>query len=131
MEAVWRWGLLSGVAIVVVDLAAALLSAGQPDVSQQLIAAQTVDLLANLSIYALCGFRVGNLTRVVRSAAEAGVTAGLLAGIAAIVAGQVIAPPASADLLPPIGVLAENIAMGGLLAAASGFLGMRAPEPKR
>jgi len=131
VEAVWRWGVLSGLAIVVVDLAAALLSSGQPDTSQQLVAAQTIDLLANLSIYSFCGFRVGNLTRVVRSAAEAGVTAGILVGIAAIVAGQVIAPPVSGDLLSPIAVLAENIAMGGLLAAASGFLGMRAPEPKR
>ena len=71
MRAVLRWGLICGGVIILADLIAALLSAGQPSDSTVAGLAQTIDLLVNLSLYSYCGYRVGTVTRVVRSAAEA------------------------------------------------------------
>ena len=130
METVWRWGLTCGCVIVLLDLMARLLSAGQPSTSQQLMAAETVDWLANLGIYSFCGFRVGNATRTIRSAAEASVIAGLVAGVAAVLVSQIVPPPIG-DVDSPTAVLALNIAMGGVLGLVSGFFGMRIPQPKR
>jgi hypothetical protein len=130
VQPVWRWGLLCGALIVVIDTAARLAAAGQPETSLQAALAANIDLLANLILFSVCGYQVGRQTRMVRSAAEAGVTAGLLAGVAALVVGQLI-PPAEASASMLVSVLALNVAMGGVLALSSGFLGSRVPQAKR
>ncbi len=130
MQPVWRWGLLCGALIVVIDTAARLAAAGQTETSLQAALAANIDLLANLILFSVCGYQVGRQTRMVRSAAEAGVTAGLLAGVAALVVGQLI-PPAEASASALVSVLALNVAMGGVLALSSGFLGSRVPQAKR
>ena len=113
------------------DLAAALFTAGQPPDSNTSNLAQTVDLLVNLTLYSYCGYRVGVGTRVVRAAAEAGVLAGVLVGLAAIAVSQAMPPPAATPPQSPIATLALNVAMGGVLAIGSGFLGSRQPTPRR
>jgi hypothetical protein len=132
VQPVWRWGFICGGIIILADLAAALLSAGQAPDSARLNAAQTVDLLVNLTLYSYCGYRVGLATGQIRAAAEAGVLAGALAGLAVIAAGAAIPPPADAPEPSPIAQLALNVAMGGVLAIGSGFLGTRQQQqPKR
>jgi hypothetical protein len=123
--------LICGGIIILADLAAALLSAGQAPDSSLSNLAQTVDLLVNLTLSSYCGYRVGLGTRVVRSAAEAGVLAGVLVGLAAIAVGQAVPPPSGTPAQPPVAALALNVAMGGVLAIGSGFLGSRQQQPKR
>ena len=131
MTAVWRWGVACGVVIVVVDLIAALVSSGQSSTSPQLNVAQSVDLVVNFILYSFCGYRVGLLTREMRAAAEGGVIAGVLVGIAAIIVGQLVPPALDGEPLSPIAAIAENVALGGVLALASGFVASRTAQVKR
>ena len=139
MGVVWRWGAITGGLVVLVDLIAAMLSSGQPDTNPRVQAAQIIDLLVNLTLYSVCGYRVGLLTRVVRSAAEAGVTAGVIAGVALAVTNQFVPPPLGNPPLSPAGGLALdvavsglalNVAMGGLLSFGFGFMGSRLPATR-
>ena len=123
MSQTWSWGLGAGLLIVVIDAVTMLVSAnvGAGDEIVEL-----VDLLANIAILAFLGLRVGRATGVVRSAAEAGVVAGAIAGLvglAILYFTRASGPPTTVEMVRG---LALNVAMGGVIAWLNGFFGVRA-----
>lgn len=123
------WGVSIGVLIALVDLVSVLVSRNFPadgDVAQYIGLA---DQLANVVMYSFVGLRVGREAGMVRSAAEAGVLAGVIAGAAAILTSFVLPDAAFASNATRqiIGILAFNIAMGGVLAWVNGWLTRRRP----
>ena len=99
------------------------------DAAQYIAAA---DQFANIVLFSLLGFRVGKATRVARTAAEAGVLAGVIAGLAAIGLMAALPNPLTGPATgrEMVGTLALNVAMGGLVSLANGWLASRA-EPGR
>ena len=119
------WGVGIGLVIATIDTVSIVLmrsaaTSGWPIAD--------IDDLANIMLYAFVGFRVGMVTGVVRDAAEAGVIAGILVGLIAI-AVQFVMPLPTGGIDSPnqmIGVLALNVAMGGILSIVSGWFGTKA-----
>ena len=119
------WGVGVGLVIAAIDtLSLVLMGAEGPN--QWPIA--DIDFLANVMLYSLIGFRVGRATGVVREAAESGVIAGAL--VAAVAIGMTLAlKPAGATIDSAnevVGIFAQNVAIGGVLAILTGWLGSRA-----
>jgi hypothetical protein len=121
------WGVGVGLVIAAIDTLTLVLTS--TTMASQLPVADA-DLLANVMLYSLIGFRVGKSTGVVRDAAEAGVLAGVLVAAIAVAVTVAIRPTASTmdSTTDMVGVLAQNIAIGGLLAILSGWLGTRAHQ---
>ena len=123
------WGVGVGLIIAVIDTVAIVLMSTS-GTSQGLIS--DVDFMANVMLYSLVGFRVGRITGVVREAAEAGVIAAVIVAAIALVTNFAFRPAAgTVDSMPEaIGILAQNIAIGGVLAILAGWIGSRA-QPDR
>ena len=127
MSPILKWGLGVGLMVAAVDSFSLYASRGlAPDGD----AAQYIaigDQLANVILFSLAGLRVGRETRIVRAAAEAGVLAGTVAGLAAIlvplaVSGSAQAPTTTQQI---VGTLALNVAMGGVVAMLNGWAATR------
>ena len=119
------WGVGVGLVIAAIDTLSVVLM-GMSGTSQWPI--EEVDLLVNVMLYSLIGFRVGKATGVVREAAEAGVIAAVLVAAIGIAVAYVVRPPA-ATLDSPyvmVGIVAQNIAIGGILGILTGWMGTRA-----
>ncbi len=117
-----------GLTISVIDAVAVIVtrSLGADSESAQYVSA--ADQIANIVLFSILGFRVGKATGLPRGAAEAGVIAGSIAGLVAVAIGFVV-PSATSEAATAreiIGVLALNVAMGGLVSLANGWLGSRA-----
>ena len=123
------WGVGVGLVIAVIDTVAIVLM-GVSGTSQGLIS--DVDFLANVMLYSLIGFRVGRVTGVVREAAESGVIAGVLVAAIALAVNVVLRPTVDSvdSTQQAIGIVAQNIAIGGVLAILAGWIGSRA-HPER
>ena len=123
------WGIGVGLAIAAIDTASLVL-VGMSSTSQWPIS--DIDFLANIVLFALIGFRVGKSTGVVRDAAEAGVLAGVL--VAAIgIAATYLLRPATGTIDAPndvIAIVAQNVAIGGVLGILGGWLGSRAVQDR-
>lgn len=121
------WGLGVGLVIAAIDTLSLVLM-GMSETSQWPI--NDVDFLANIALYSLIGFRVGRATGIVRDAAEAGVLAGILVAAVAIGVTFVLKPATGAIDSPTdiVGIVARNIAIGGVLAIITGWIGSRAAE---
>ena len=123
------WGVGVGLVIAAIDTLALVLM--NTDATSQWPIGD-VDFLANVVLYSLIGFRVGKATGVVREAAEAGVIAAVLVSAVAIAASFLIRPPTgggdSANTV--IALLAQNIAIGGVLAILAGWLGSRSQQDR-
>lgn len=128
------WGLGVGLVIAAIDTVSVVLM-GMAGTSQWPI--DDVDFMANIALYSLIGFRVGRATGIVRDAAEAGVLAGVLVGVIGIAVAWLLRPAigsieSSTDI---VGIIAQNVAIGGVLAIVTGWLGTRAnqdrPAPRR
>ena len=128
------WGLGAGLLIVVIDALTLFVSV---NVGAAAEIVELVDLLANIAILAFLGLRVGRATGVVRSAAEAGVVAGAIAGLvglAILYFTRASGPPTTLEIVQG---LALNVAMGGVIAWLNGVMGVRArqagpgPSPRR
>ncbi|MFN8634418.1 MAG: hypothetical protein U0893_11230 [Chloroflexota bacterium] len=123
------WGIGIGLVIAAIDTAL-VVGAGAVQLTDWPIA--DIDFLANVVLYTLIGFQVGKATGVLRDAAEGGVMAGVLVGAIAIGVTTFVRPPL--DSVDPtstsslIRVMAENIALGGVLSLLSGFLGTRSRQ---
>lgn len=119
------WGIGAGLIIAAIDTLAVFL-AGRPGADAEMI--DLIDFMANVVLYTMVGLRVGKLTGVVREAAEAGVIAAVLVGAIAIAVAQYvrISPNAPDGIQGIIGILAFNIALGGVLAVIGGWIGSRA-----
>lgn len=123
------WGIGVGLVIAAID-ALTLVLLSSANATQWPVA--DLNLLANVALYSLIGFRVGRITGVVRDAAESGVLAGTLVALIGITLSYVLRPQLGAgegsvdSSLDAIGILAQNIAIGGVLAIVTGWLGSRA-----
>ena len=122
-----RWGVAIGIAVIAADAISLVLARGYPPESDAVRYIESADLFANLVLFAVAGLRVGRETGVVRSAAEAGVLAGTMAGAAAILMSFMMPEPAVPAMTTQhvIGTLAWNVAMGGVLANVFGWLANR------
>jgi hypothetical protein len=126
------WGIGIGLIIAAIDTLS-LVVVSPPGVGPTAFAEWPIadlDFMANILLYSLIGFRVGRSTAAVRDAAEAGVLAGVLVGVVGIAATMLLRPAgASLDSTTDvISVLAQNVALGGVLAIISGWLGARAAQ---
>lgn len=125
MSPTFVWGLGAGVVIVAVDTLTMVVSAAATSIAETI---QLADLLVNIAILSFVGLRVGKATGVVRNAAEAGVIAGVLAGLGGVALlfftrGE--APPTTSEVVQ---LMALNVAMGGVLAWVNGLVGVRTRE---
>ncbi len=128
MSPTLKWGLSIGILVALVDVISAVATR---DLSPESATAQyigLIDQLANVVLFSMAGLRVGRETGVPRAAAEAGVLAGVIAGLVAILMPFVLpgAPSTPATGRDMVGVLALNVAMGGVLGLLNGWLASRA-----
>ena len=123
------WGVGVGLVIAAIDTLSLVLM-GLSTTAQWPIS--DIDFLANIMLYSLIGFRVGRVTGVVREAAEAGVVAGVLVAAIGIAVTFVLRPPAGTidSANEVVGIIAQNIALGGVLAILTGWLGTRAQQDR-
>ena len=121
------WGIGIGLIIATAD-AVTIVLAGRFDPQQWPI--DDIDMLLNIALYSLIGFKVGRATGIVRDAAEAGVIAGVLVGLAGLAVARTFPPPGggleSANQM--IAQIAWNIVFGGCLAIVAGWFGSRASK---
>lgn len=130
MSPVLRWGGLTGIVVMLVDTVAAMLSQGFPAESETAATISTIDLAISVFLYALAGFRVGRATGIARAGAEAGTLAGALAGCMAAVLTYLL-PNLEGGAPNPVGIIALNVALGGVLGLFNGWLASRIPESPR
>jgi hypothetical protein len=123
------WGVGVGLVIAAIDTLSLVLM-GMNGTDGWPIA--DVDFLANVVLYSLIGFRVGRVTGVVREAAEAGVIAGVLVAAVGIAVTYVLRLPAGSvdSTNEMVGIIAQNVAIGGVLAILTGWLGTRAQQDR-
>ncbi len=123
------WGVGVGLVIAAIDTLSLVLM-GMNGTDGWPIA--DVDFLANVVLYSLIGFRVGRVTGVVREAAEAGVIAGVLVAAVGIAVTYVLRLPAGSvdSTNEMVGIVAQNVAIGGVLAILTGWLGTRAQQDR-
>jgi hypothetical protein len=121
------WGVAIGLVIAVVDAVAVYLT-GTMNPSEWPI--DDVDLLLNVMLYSLVGFRVGRASGLVREAAEGGVIAGVVVSVVIIGFLLLLKPPVGSieSVRDGVAVAAQNVALGGILAIVSGWFGVRAGQ---
>jgi hypothetical protein len=122
------WGVAIGLVIAVVDAVAVYLTGALNLPSEWPI--DDIDLLLNVMLYTLVGFRVGRASGLVRDAAEGGVIAGVVVTIVIIGFLLVLKPPVGSieSVRDGVAVAAQNVALGGILAIISGWFGARAGQ---
>lgn len=127
----WRWCLSISGLIVLIDLVAVTLGRQQPPDSDLVGLLDTLDQIANVALFALVGFRIGQVSGRATAAAEAGVLTSILPAAAAAIylllgIGPTPAEPGAAPLLNQvIFIVAYNIVLGGLTALVAGWIASR------
>jgi hypothetical protein len=117
--------------VMLVDTVTVMISQGFPADSEAAQTFQMIDTAASVFLYAFAGFRAGRAAGITRAGAEAGVIAGVLAGVLAAILAYVL-PGAEGGAPNPIGLIALNVALGGVLGVFNGWLGSRIPDaPQR
>ncbi len=127
------WGLGLGFLIAAIDTISVIMIGSMESTN---VPIADLDQIANVVLYALIGFQVGKRTGVVREAAEGGVIAGVLVacvGIAvAYLLPSVMAVPSTSPGLRTaadvVAVMAMNVAIGGVLAIITGWVGARSQQ---
>ncbi|MCC7372110.1 MAG: hypothetical protein IT306_27085 [Chloroflexi bacterium] len=91
-----------------------------------------VNLLLNIGLYSLIGFRVGRAMGLVRDAAEGGVLAGFVVALIDIGFLLLLKPTvgslAVSSWIDAVAILAQNVAMGGVIGIVTGWFGSRDEE---
>src|SRR5262249_19568844 len=108
------WGLTTGLFVAIIDAASIVL----PDsLGVNSDAAKIVDLMLNVVLFAILGFRVGRWGGIVRDAAEGGVIAGVVAATIGVAFSLLrhIEPQSGSQTNEIIGTYAFNIALGGVI----------------
>lgn len=119
------WGIGVGLIIAAADAVTIILT-GRIDTSQ--IPIGDIDLLINIALYSLIGYKVGRATGLVRDGAEAGVLAGVLVGLVGLAVARAFPLP-TGDPLTTYDIveqIASNIVYGGCLGIVAGWFGSRA-----
>jgi hypothetical protein len=121
------WGLGVGLVIALADAVTVFLTA-RASTPEWPIA--EIDIMVNVVLYTLIGFRVGKATGLVRDAAEGGVLAGILVSAIGVGFLLLLKPPVDGveSALDVVRLVAQNVALGGLIASVSGWLGSRAGQ---
>jgi hypothetical protein len=118
------WGIGVGLVIALVDAVAIFVTARE---TLPTVPVSEIDIMLNVALYALIGFRVGKVTGLVRDAAESAVLAGVL--VSAIGIGFVLLlKPAVGSIesnMDVVAIVAQNIALGGIIGIVSGWIGSR------
>jgi hypothetical protein len=117
-----------GLLVTAIDLLTVSLAQGTPPDSEIRVLLETIDQVFNVAIFGIVGFQTGRATGRTTAAAEAGVVASLLPGLAA--AAYSLIQPAEPGLETPlvsriVASLAINIVFGGLSALIAGWLANR------
>jgi hypothetical protein len=123
-----------GLIVTAIDLLTVSLGQGSPPDSEIRVLLQTIDQIFNLTIFAIVGFQTGRATGRTTAAAEAGVVASLLPGLAA--AAYSFVQPAEPGVDDPlvnrvVASIALNIVLGGLAALIAGWVATRQRSPTR
>jgi hypothetical protein len=118
------WGIGIGLVIALVDAVTTFLIA-RPAPSEWPIT--EVNIMLNVMLYTIIGFRVGKATGLVRDAAEGCVLAGFLVSAVGIAFLWVLRPAVGGidSSLDVVGLMAQNVALGGLIGIVAGWLGSR------
>jgi len=115
---------------MLIDTISAMICQGFAADSETTATIYTIDLAASVFMYALAGFRTGRAVGFARAGAEAGTLAGALAGTMAAALTYLI-PNLEGGAPNPIGIIALNIVLGGLLGLFNGWLASRIPDASR
>ena len=118
------WGIGVGLLIALVDAVTTFLTARE---SPPALPISEINIMLNVALYTLIGFRVGKETGLVRDAAEGTVLAGFV--VSAIGIGfLLLLKPAVGGIdstMDMVAILAQNVALGGLIGIVSGWMGSR------
>lgn len=129
MGPVLQLGIRAGLLIVVIDLLTFGLLQAAPDDENLKTFADTANIVANCVVLWMVAFHLGRETRLVRAAAEAGVLAGAIAGVAGVLTLAVWPTALLGELtvVTAISHIAENVVLAGVLSIVAGWLGKKAP----
>jgi len=121
------WGIGVGLVIALADAVTIFLTARE---SPPTLPISEIDLMLNVALYTLIGFRVGRATGLVRDAAEGGVLAGFVVSAVGIGFLLLLKPAVGGinSTLDVVAIVAQNVAMGGLIGIVSGWIGSRAGQ---
>ena len=122
------WGLGLGLLIAIFDTVAVVWIGSSATPTSFPIA--DLDQIANVVLYSLIGYQVGKRTGIVRDAAEGGVLAGVLVATIGVLVPLAV-PTLNGGVTSAaqvVGVFATNIAIGGVLAIITGWVGSHARE---
>ena len=121
------WGFGVGLIIALVDAVAIFLTARSNPTEWPI---GDVDMLLNVVLYALIGFRVGKATGLIRDAAEGAVLAGFVVSAIGVLFLWLLKPAVGGIETPwdVIGIVSQNIAIGGVLGTIMGWLGVRSGQ---
>lgn len=123
------WGIGIGLVIALADSITVFIEAHglAPD-----LPISEVNLLLNIALFSLIGFRVGRAMGLVRDAAEAGVLAGFVVALIDIAFLLLLKPTVGSlainTWMDGVAILAQNVAMGGVIGIVSGWFGSRDEE---
>lgn len=122
-----RWGIGIGLVIALVDAVTTFLIA-RPSPPEWPIT--EINIMLNVMLYTMIGFRIGKATGLVRDAAEGCVLAGFVVSAIGIGFLLLIRPAVGGidSMLDIVGLIAQNVALGGLIGIVSGWLGSRAGQ---
>lgn len=119
------WGVGAGLFIALADAVTHFLAARSLLTTWPV---SEIDLAINVVLYTLIGFRVGKATGLVRDAAEGGVLAGFLVSFILIGFLLLLKPTVNGmdSAIAVVELVARNVALGGVIAIVSGWIGSRA-----
>jgi hypothetical protein len=118
------WGIGVGLIIGLADALAVFLTArGSPPEWP----IDEIDMMINVVLYTLIGFRVGKATGLIRDAAEGCVLAGFVVSAVGLAFLLFLKPAVGGieSTYTVVQLVAQNVALGGLIGIVSGWIGSR------
>lgn len=118
------WGIGVGLVIALADAVTIFLTARE---SPPALPISEIDIMINVALYTLIGFRVGKETGLVRDAAEGAVLAGFVVSVVGIGFLGLLKPAVGGidSSMDIVAIVAQNVALGGLIGIVSGWIGSR------
>ena len=121
------WGLGVGLVIALADAVTIYLTA-RPTPPELPLA--EINIMINVALYTLAGFRVGKATGIVRAAAESAVLAAFVVSAIGVAFLMLLRPEIGSiqSTTDVVAILAQNVALGGLIGIVAGWIGSRVAE---